>query len=127
MRKFIKFQFSSLISTGVDYTVMLVLTELLGMWYILSSLFGFISGGITNFYINKNWVFKSEKNRMQIIRYIIIWIGNLSINISGLYVLTEWFHFDYKISKVVVSLFIGVLLSFFVQQRLVFKYFKNEE
>lgn len=129
MRTFLKFQTSSLISTIVDYSITLFLTENLKILYLISSVIGVFSGGVTNFLINKNWVFKikDNKNSKRVILYIIVWVINLLMNTLGLYLLTEFGHINYKYSKIIVSLIVGLTLSFFAQKRIVFYAHQNEK
>ena len=122
MKTFFKFQISSFISTVIDYSVTLLLTENLKILYILSSVIGFVSGGITNFSLNKKWVFKinDTKKAKRMLLYATVWIISLLTNTLVLYLLTDFGKINYKYSKIIASLIVGVTWSFFAQKKIVF-------
>jgi len=122
MKTFFKFQISSFISTVIDYSVTLLLTENLKILYILSSVIGFVSGGITNFSLNKKWVFKinDTKKAKRMLLYATVWIISLLTNTLVLYLLTDFGKINYKYSKLIASLIVGITLSFFAQKNIVF-------
>lgn len=128
MKTFFKFQISSFVSTIVDFSVTFLLTENLKILYIISSVIGYISGGITNFSINKKWVFRinDPKNSNRLLRYAIVWISSLVTNTLILFLLTHFGKFNYKFSKIIASLIVGITLSFIAQKKIVFYAHQNE-
>ena len=128
MRTFFKFQISSFVSTVIDYSVTLLLTENLKMLYVISSVIGFVSGGITNFSINKKWVFKinETKKAKRMLLYATFWIISLLTNTLVLYLLTDLGKINYKYSKLIASLIVGVTLSFFAQKNIVFYAYQDK-
>jgi len=128
MRTFFRFQLSSFVSTIIDFSVTFLLTENLKIVYITSSVIGFVTGGITNFIINKNWVFKTKdsKKTKQALLYATVWIMSLIINTLVLYLLTDFGEINYKFSKIIASLIVGVTLSFFAQKKIVFYAHQNK-
>jgi len=127
MRTFLKFQTSSFISTIVDYSITIFLTENFKILYIISSVIGFVSGGVINFCINKNWVFKTKNHNIskRAFLYIAVWIITLLINTLGLYLLTYFGNINYKYSKIIVSIIVGIVFSYFAQKRIVFYALNN--
>lgn len=123
MIQFLKAQASSLIATVADFLVTIVCKELLGMWYLLANILGVISGGLVNFWINRDWVFNGREKaaRYQAIRYFVIWTGNLLLNAAGVWLLTQYSSFNYLVSKTVVSLIVGWTYNYFLQKNFVFK------
>lgn len=122
MRRLFKFQLSSFLSTLVDFSVTYLLTENLKIIYITSSVIGFISGGITNFLINKKWVFKinDTKKTKRVLLYVTVWIIGLLLNTLVLYLLTDIGKINYKYSKIIASLLVGIVFSFYAQMKIVF-------
>jgi putative flippase GtrA len=120
---FIKAQLSSFISTLADFLLTRVLTEWMGIWYLLSSILGTISGGYVNFLLGRYWVFKGRKHKklVQAGRYTLIWIGNLALNTMGVYVFTELLQLHYMISKALVSIAVGVFYNYQLQKSYVFQ------
>jgi putative flippase GtrA len=119
---FIKAQFSAIVSTIADFLLTLFLTEL-GIWYLLSSLIGTISGGCINFSLGRYWVFKARNHKkiVQAKRYVIIWIGNLVLNTLGIYVFTDLLKIHYILSKILISVIVGVFYNFYFQKSYVYR------
>lgn len=110
-------------ATAADFLVTIVCKEVLGMWYLLANILGVISGGLVNFWINRDWVFNGREKaaRDQAIRYFVIWTGNLLLNAAGVWLLTQYNSFNYLVSKIVVSLVVGWTYNYFLQKNYVFK------
>ncbi|MBI2284429.1 MAG: GtrA family protein [Bacteroidetes bacterium] len=123
MATFVKAQMASLTATLVDFTMTIVLKEAFQCWYLLASVLGTISGGVINFTMNRRWVFRarSKKVQLQAIKYIMVWMGNLLLVSAGVFLLTNYAGFSYVVSKVTVSLVVGVFYNYVLQKRFVFK------
>jgi putative flippase GtrA len=123
MIKFAKAQLASSIASLVDYFITVFLVEAVGFWYLAGSTTGTIIGGITNFSIGRQWVFKGgiKERHIQLFRYAMVWTGYLVLTTFGIYLLTHFGHFNYLISKVIVSLFLAVAYNFPLQKRFVFR------
>lgn len=120
---FLKAQVSSMISTLADFLSTLFLTEVIGIWYLVSSSMGMVIGGCVNFFIGRNWVFNAKKSRRitQAQKYIMVWISSLILNTSGVYLFTDVFRIHYIISKSLITVLIGVFFNFHFQRSFVFK------
>lgn len=121
--KFLKAQLSAFIATAVDFTVTIVLKELADLWYVLANITGVTSGGITNFLINKDWVFTGSENtvRNQAQRYFLVWSGNFLLNAGGVWAITQAGWLSYIGAKISVSLILTFTYNFFLQKHFVFK------
>lgn len=123
MFTFLKAQASSLISTGVDFLVTFILKSILGTWFFAASIIGTVCGGVVNFLLGRNWVFSSKENKagQQLFKYMIVWLGSFLLNASGLYLFTEIIKFEEWISKIMVSLIVGIGYNYVLQKFFVFK------
>lgn len=123
MVKFFKAQTASLAATSADLTVTVVLKEWVGLWYLLASMLGTLGGGIVNFSMNRSWVFhaKDQKMYIQAVKYLLVWIGNLLLVSGGVFLLTNYGGISYFLSKVIVSVLIGVMYNYILQKKFVFK------
>jgi putative flippase GtrA len=121
--KFLKAQVSSLIATAVDFTITIVLKELFGLWYVLANVTGVVCGGVTNFLINKDWVFGTSERtvRIQAQRYFLVWSGNFLLNAGGVWVITQSTELSYLTAKIIVSFVLAFTYNFFLQKHFVFK------
>ncbi len=108
-------------ATAVDYALFLMLYEVLGIEYRVAAFFGLIVGGVTNFTINKYFVFEDKAHsKKQVLRYFLVWLLNLILNMCGIWFITEILELDPKLSKVIVSVIVGSLFSFVAQKKFVF-------
>ena len=120
---FLKAQAASLIASAADFLITILLVELAGVSHLPALIEGTVSGGIINFVINRYWVFNGgeKKTQVQVIRYSLVWTGSLLLNASGFYLLTHFTSFHYVLSKILISLLVGILYNYFLQKRFVFK------
>ncbi|MFC3562623.1 GtrA family protein [Pedobacter jamesrossensis] len=122
MFRYLKAQASSLTATAVDFLVTLAAVNLLGFWYLSASISGTVTGGIINFYINRNWVFIATKSvlKWQVLKYILVWIGNFLLVTLGVYLLTTFFNINYMLSKMLVSISVGMSYNYYMQKQFIF-------
>ena len=122
MSTFLKAQASSIIATFFDLLTTIVCKEFFYLWYVIASLLGTIVGGTTNFALGRNWVFNSTEKKipLQIVKYFIIWNGNLLLSTLGVFIVTHYLGFSYIISKVIVSVTVGVSYNYLLQKKFVF-------
>ncbi|MCX2430147.1 GtrA family protein [Pedobacter sp. GR22-10] len=122
MLRFFKAQASSLMASASDFLVTLAAVKLFGLWYLAGSITGTITGGVINFYINRNWVFQAHAKalRWQVVKYIIVWTGNLALLTSGVYLLTHFYHLNYMLSKLLVSVTVGISYNYIMQKQFIF-------
>lgn len=123
MLTFLKAQASSLIATFLDFSTTIVLVNFFVQDPFNSSIAGTICGGITNFMINRYWVFEASRNKMggQAFKYFIVWIGNLGLNAGGMYLILHETQWNYVVSKAVVALIVGFGYNYVFQKKLVFR------
>lgn len=123
MLTFLKAQTASIVATVVDFLVTVVAVEVFERWYVLATILGTASGGITHFSLGRKWVFHSQDPDVtaQALRYLLIWIGSLLFNALGVYVITHYTGISYIFSKVVTSTVVGIGYNYMMQKRFVFK------
>lgn len=102
LKQFIKFCIVGGTSAVIHLVFLHSLTEWAGIWYVASSVVGFIFSGTFNFTANKLWTFRNREKGRQIInqavRFISVMVSGLIINTTIIYCLTEFVGFDYRIS-----------------------------
>lgn len=120
---FLKTQLSSLVATATDFATTILLVEFGGSSYLTATITGAITGAITNFIINKYWSFnqKDAELKTQGIKYILVWLGSISLNALGSNCLLTYFKFPYLISKIIISITVGVTFNYQLQKHYVFK------
>ena len=118
----VRSQITSMITTTCDFGVLILLTELGHLWYLFSVFFGAITGGTIGFVLGRYWAFTSKQGKLtkQASRYFIIWISNITLNVSGVFILVSLAELQYVVAKIVVATFVGIAFSFPMQRYYVY-------
>ncbi len=111
-----------LIAFGADFATLYVLTDMMGVHYLISNVFGFIFGLITNYALSVTWVFASRKmddRRKEFVIFTVIGVIGLLINQLVMWTCTEFLGVYYLYSKVIAT---GVVFfwNFFGRRHIVF-------
>ncbi|WP_316756868.1 GtrA family protein [Pedobacter aquatilis] len=122
MLRYFKAQASSLTATAVDFLVTLLVANFFSSRYLTASIIGTVCGGMVNFYINRFWVFDaaSKALKWQALKYILVWVGNLILVTLGVYFFTHFFNINYMLSKVFVSISVGISYNYYMQKLFIF-------
>jgi len=123
VNEFFKFVCVGFTGTILHLVVLYTFTEFFGIYYILSSVFGFCFGVTNNFILNKIWTFKEKLSHGVVKKYYKYFVLNviiLFINLFILYSLTEFLQIYYLISQIVAVGF-SFLINFFISKFWIFK------
>ena len=122
MATFVKAQASSFIASIFDFLTTVVCKEFFYLWYVTATLLGTIVGGALNFVLGRVWVFDGKEKGIpqQVLKYLVVWGGNSILNTSGVLFVTHYTGLSYIISKVLVSISVGVSYNYFLQKKFVF-------
>jgi hypothetical protein len=123
MITFFKANVASVIASTGDYLVTIMAVQVFGMDVVIAGITGTISGGIINFWIGRHWVFSAVESNAhrQAVRYSIVWLGNLLLNATGMYVFTKLAGLYYLAAKIITSLLVAITYNYPLQKRYVFK------
>jgi len=118
----LKANVASLIASLIDYLITILLVQLFHADAVWAGATGTVCGGVINFIIGRHWVFKAANSgaRKQAWRYLLVWAGNLLLNVSGLYLLTKLAGLHYILAKLVTSILVAVGWNYPLQKRFVF-------
>ena len=92
------------------FSILLILHELFGMWYLSSSAVALILTTLVSFLVQKFWAFKDNSLHTvnkQFYAFAALAIFNLFANIVLMYVFVEYFHIWYFMSQVITTGFIA--------------------
>ncbi len=119
----LKYNMVAIIATSVDYSLFLILSEIVHVWYIFASFIGLVLGGLTAFVLQRNWTFKKKDGKLskQAIRYLIIWTTSILLNTIGLFLIVEYVGTHTIIAKVIISIIVGFGFNFLMSKHFVFK------
>lgn len=120
--KIFKFLVTGGTATLIHMSVLYVLTEYGGVWYLKSVTAAFLTAFAYNFYLQKNWVFsQQQENRAsrQMALFLLANLINLSVNAMGMVILVEYFGLWYMASQFFL---IGMLsvASFIIYRKFIF-------
>jgi putative flippase GtrA len=124
MKSGFRWGFAAMAATTLDFTVLTTLTEVFGVYYVLSTALGAISGGTLSFLLGRNWAFFNKQNSIfgQAGRYLVANFSSIALNTTGVYLLTEVISENhYLVSKVIIASCIGLLFNFPMQRYFVFR------
>jgi putative flippase GtrA len=126
-----KAQVSAFIGGLVDYFLMIFITEVFGVHYTISIVFGGIAGAIINFSVNRQWTFISKDLNYrsslwkQLSKFVVVVFNSILLKSSGTFFFTAFFSIDYKISRIIANLLVSILLNYTLQKHWVFKKVKK--
>lgn len=123
--QFKKYIISGLLSASLEYSLLLILTEIAGLWYILSNTIAYLGGFWLSFLLNRFWSFKSKDNFLrQLLLYVVLFVINLGLTNLVLYILTSIVGITYTISKVFVMGMV-VLWNFIILKKIIYREHKE--
>lgn len=105
----------------VDFALLFILTEYIGLHYIASATCSFLAGLLVNYYISTAWVFESTIKSKQIEFTLFALIGVLGLGLNDLliWIFTEKCHIYYMFSKLITATLV-YLWNFLGRKYLVF-------
>jgi putative flippase GtrA len=92
-----------------------VLTDLLGWWYLASSVVSFVLSLAVSFSLQKFWTFNNHKVdhwHKQFTVYLILAVANLGVNTWLVFIEVEWFKLWYLSAQFITGALIGVYTFF---------------
>lgn len=118
-----KAQVSAFLGGLFDYGIMVFCVEFFKLDLKSSIVVGGLCGAIINFSINKYWTYQAKKPSLtsQLIKFFIVVVSSIYLKANGTYFLTSTFHIDYKITRIVVDLFVSIGFNFMLQKYWVFR------
>ena len=123
LTSFLRYNIVAVIATITDFLVFIMLTEGVGIWYVVSTFISAVTGGVVAFIINRNWVFMEKDGKLtgQAVRYILVWGGSILLNTFGLYLIVENTRLSEIIAKVIVAIIVGLGFNFLMNKFFVFR------
>ena len=123
LTSFFRYNIVAVLATGVDFLLFILLFQLFDIWYVASTFISAICGGVTAFILNRNWAFMDKDGKIsnQAIKYLMVWGGSILLNTFGLYLIVENSDIGGVVSKIIVSVIIGIGYNFLLNKYFVFK------
>ncbi len=92
--------------TIIDIGLLYILTEYVGLYYLLAAALSFTTGVTLNYFLCTGWIFEKSKIKnkgVEIALYFIISIIGLLINIIVIWLLTNFFILHFMLSKIMAT------------------------
>lgn len=110
--QFFRYGFVGAAATIADWGALFILTEYIGIYYLISGVSAFLLGLSVNFFLSKKFVFSNEKNEhspsTEFAVYGIIGVIGLLMTMGIMFVLTEKLCFNYMMSKIISTVIVFV-------------------
>jgi len=128
-KKIIKFLIAGSTAAGTTFFFVYFFTDIIGLWYLTSSVLAFFFGVIVSFTLQKFWTFRGEQEKQthhQLVLFISLGICGMVINAFGMYLLVDKAHLWYMLAQFITAAGIAVM-NYFVYQLVIFKHKTNLE
>jgi len=115
VKQFIKFAIVGVTNTLINLSVLYVLKEFFGVYYLFAAVIAFIVAVTNSFILNKIWTFKENIRDGTIKKYSKFFMVSLSallVNLLILYILTDIFKLYYMLSQI-VAIGVSLWINFF--------------
>ena len=106
IRQFVKFGIIGIVNTLINLGCLYIFTEFFKIYYILSAVLAFLVAVTNSFVLNKIWTFKEkiyEDTSKKYVKFMIISVTALLVNLAILYFFTEFLHLHYLISQIIAT------------------------
>ncbi len=122
-KTFLKYMALGIVGTIIDFALLFALTDILGLFYLISGVISMIFGLSVNYLLNRKYTFKySPRSRSKGITiytmYVIIAITSVFFTTVFLFLFVEFLNMNYMIGKAVASLL--MLLYRFIGHKILF-------
>ncbi len=86
----------------IDYSILFILTEFFGIYYLISSIISFTVSVIFNYILSITWVFDVQKKQTKkdFVLFVILSIIGLIINSVIMYIFVDIFGIHYLFTKI---------------------------
>jgi len=116
----IKFGFVGTLCFLIDYGIMILLTEIIGVPYLISCAISFSISVIVNYYLSMKYIFASRDDiskRREFVVFVSLSVMGLILTELLMWVMSDLIGIHYMISKIVVT---GIVMIFNFVTRKIF-------
>ena len=116
-------QLALVLGSIVDFACTWLLVHSLGIWYVAANVGGNVTGAVTQYTLSRIWVFKATEQAVpaQLSRFVLMWTGNIGLSALFVFILTNYLGVYYMLSKLIVSIILGLTYNYLVSRRFVFR------
>lgn len=121
---FLRYNVSAGLATATDYSVLLLLKEIFGIYYVTATFFGAVCGATVAFFLGRNWTFFNKEGKIssQGMKFFFVVCGSIILNTFGEYFYTDIIQVGhYMLARVITSITVGLAYNFPMQRYFVFR------
>lgn len=121
--QFARFIVAGSCAFAVNIAALYFFTDVLGIYYLFSTVMAFFVALTVSFTLQKFWTFRDHSRdhlHIQIPAYAGMQFVNVTLNAALMYVFVEYLHIWYLYSQIVISLMLAVAV-FFINKSFIFK------
>lgn len=118
-----RFMISGGTATLINILLVFVLTHYVRLWYLLSSILGFMGGFFISFFMQKFWTFQDaskDKMQRQAMLFLVAMGMGCGLNALLVYCFVEYLTLHYLTAQIISGIFIAVA-NYFAYKLFVFK------
>jgi putative flippase GtrA len=107
----------------VDFAALAVLTEIIGLYYLISAVVSFTAGLCVTYGLSVLWIFKHRRIKSPMAEFAafsLIGLVGVVLMLASMWLLTEVVHLHYLISKIVSSVLVFAV-NFTMRKLLLFR------
>lgn len=116
--QFIRFAGVGTVAFFIDYGLMIFFTEVIGLFYMVSTSLSFTASVVFNYFFSMRYVFTHRKDisrGREFLIFVILSIIGLLLNNVGMYIGVEIAGIDYRITKILATMCVTIF-NFFTRR-----------
>lgn len=118
-----KMQITAGIATFCDYLILIFFVEHFHVRPFMAVAIGAFAGAIVNFTLNRYFLYKSNNFlHHELAKYSAVSLGGLSLNTIFMWIFYDFFHFNYLLIKITISIFIALFWNYPLHRYWVFSH-----
>ncbi|MCK5061841.1 glycosyltransferase [Candidatus Parcubacteria bacterium] len=125
----VKFGIAGVIATATHFALLFILTDIFGLWYLLSTSLAFLVAFMVSFFSQKFWTFGDKRKQgmyKQMGGYFLVVSSGMAVNAVGMYALVDYANLYYLIAQVIMSGLVAIY-NFLMYRFVIFKRVRAEE
>ncbi|MDO8561325.1 MAG: GtrA family protein [bacterium] len=118
-----KFLIAGGFAFAVNIVALYVFTDILHIYYLVSTVLAFLVAFSVSFTLQKFWTFQDASRgnlHVQLQLYLAMQIANVTLNTGLMYLFVEYLHIWYIFSQTIITLVLSVII-FVINKKYIFK------
>lgn len=122
LKRLCKYAASSFLSVGIDFTLLYLFVEFLGLHYLVAASISFVLGHSVNYFISRHWNFKHADRKHKVAYVMFVGFGAVSLGLTVylLKIFVDDAGFNYINARIVAGVIVG-LCNFLFNYYVTFK------